>query len=317
MNEGAPRILVIGAGAAGSALAALLHRAGAQVSLLARGNRLARLCEQGLHFADSTGTRSVPVPAVSWDAIAEPPDLALLAVKTCDLDGALAQAACRPLLRDAAFVTLQNGIDAPDQVCRALPQARVIAARMHGFVEYDGDMLRHVGVPISLAFAAWRPEPGQTQACESVLSQFHAVLEAAGIGASREDRIEAALWTKFMLAASLGGTAAALGVPAGQVLSSAEGAALLRGAMEEIARLAQRSGIALPADCAEQTLRFIAGFPAEATTSLQRDLEAGNRSEYAALVGAALRLGRDLEEPLRAFPAIDAMVRARGITPIG
>jgi 2-dehydropantoate 2-reductase len=59
------RVLVYGAGVIGSLFAARLHEAGNEVSLVARGQRLAALREHGILLAegDSSIIRSVPVPA--------------------------------------------------------------------------------------------------------------------------------------------------------------------------------------------------------------------------------------------------------------
>jgi len=57
------RILVYGAGVVGSQYAALLHRAGHDVSLLARGQRLADLREHGIVLqAVDTGSALWPGP---------------------------------------------------------------------------------------------------------------------------------------------------------------------------------------------------------------------------------------------------------------
>ena len=60
------RILVVGAGVNGSVCAGALHRAGYDVTVLARGKRLEELQDGGIEIADPLkGTRTVPqVPVV-------------------------------------------------------------------------------------------------------------------------------------------------------------------------------------------------------------------------------------------------------------
>lgn len=67
------RYVVVGAGAVGGATAALLHEAGRDVQLVARGRTLAALRTAGLDLAVGDRTRAVPVPTLAglheatWD----------------------------------------------------------------------------------------------------------------------------------------------------------------------------------------------------------------------------------------------------------
>nr|WP_245652929.1 2-dehydropantoate 2-reductase N-terminal domain-containing protein [Herbidospora sakaeratensis] len=64
------RILVYGAGVVGSQYAVRLHEAGHDVSLLARGERLASLRRHGVRLAEagSPAVRRIPVPVVDHPA---------------------------------------------------------------------------------------------------------------------------------------------------------------------------------------------------------------------------------------------------------
>src|SRR3954468_22672441 len=64
------KLLVYGAGVLGSQLSVRMHEAGHDVSLLARGERLAALRRHGVQLAeaDSTDVRRVPVPVVEHPA---------------------------------------------------------------------------------------------------------------------------------------------------------------------------------------------------------------------------------------------------------
>lgn len=77
------RILVIGGGVIGSVYAAWLQQAGHQVTMLARGQRLVEVREQGLEIEDvGTGRRiSVPVATVDHLAPNDTADIAIVAVR--------------------------------------------------------------------------------------------------------------------------------------------------------------------------------------------------------------------------------------------
>jgi 2-dehydropantoate 2-reductase len=88
---------------------------------------------------------------------------------------------------------------------------------------------------------------------------------------------------------------------------------VLLSAMQEVQALAAMQGVGLDSDCANRNFAFVSSFPANATTSLHRDLEAGRPSEYDDLVGAVLRLGHAAGLGLPTFVQLDAMIRARGL----
>lgn len=291
------RIAVIGAGAVGSAIAAGLVRAGRDVALVARGRRLAALQAGPLRIEAEGAVRAVAVRAVA--APVSPVDLAICCVKTPDFDAALA-AIAPAMAPDGMVLTLQNGVEAHESAARVLPGASILAGRLHGFFEMHGGLVRHVGVAPSILLGRTHGDP---------LAEARAVAAFAqsGIAAEASPAIVLALWRKFLLAASLGTVAAALDMPAGQVASDGTGMALLHEAMGEVVALAQRVGVPLDQRDIAQTLRFIATFPPDATTSLQRDLGAGRPSEHDALAGAMLRIGRTQ----RFYPAVFARLAAR------
>lgn len=75
--------------------------------------------------------------------------------------------------------------------------------------------------------------------------------------------------------------------------------------------LAEAKGIYLPLDIVRTNMDFVATFPADAITSLQRDVMLGRLSEYDFLPGAVMRLGRDHAVSTPHFDLIGRRVRER------
>jgi len=105
--------------------------------------------------------------------------------------------------------------------------------------------------------------------------------------------------------------AAALDLPAGSVLSHKDGESLLRRALAEVAAVASARSVELAGADIQHVLDFVARFPPEATTSLQRDIAAGRTSEHEALGGAVLRLAAQHGIPHPTFLMLDKMIRQR------
>lgn len=298
------RIAVIGAGSIGSVIGAALAQTGRDVVLVARGGRLAALRAGPLRIESHGSVREVHVPSCAMSELDNGAiGLAICCVKTNDLE--LALQGVRNALRPGAVVlTLQNGVEAHKVATQVLPDAAIVAGRMHGFFEISGDVVRHVGVPPSILLGS--PQ-GNVDAEQAVV----AVLADSGITVDVCADITLALWEKFLLAASLGSVGAALATPAGQVLATAQGEAMLREAMAEIVALARHRGIALDEGHIARVLAFVASFPPDASTSLQRDLAAGRDSEFDALTAAVGRLARDCGAAVSVFPELEASIAAR------
>lgn len=300
------QITLIGAGALGSFFAACFASRGIKVGLVARGGRLERIRREGISFDAGDAIRPVAVP-VSADCTAFPdPQLIILCTKTLDLADALRM--IKPVVMPATgIVTLQNGVEAPDQAAAAFPDASIIAARVHGFFQMDGDGVRHVGVEPSMAMGVWNGPPSPA------LSQLAACLDHIALSHTQPADIRRALWEKFLLADAIGGVGLALGVNAGQIRHHPQGLPMLEAAMQEIIAVAAAKGIFLGDDCAARTLDFIAGFPGDATSSFQRDVEAGRPSEYDHLTGAVLRFADAEQIAVPVHREIAAQIKARGL----
>ena len=118
------RIAVIGAGAVGCTIGALLKRAGQDVTLIGRPEQVAAICSGGLQLDGALGRFSVQVPVA--EQLDFRPDLALLTVKTQDVVPAVQ--ASLSFLTDTPLVTLQNGLRSDDLVAGVLPPHQIVSA---------------------------------------------------------------------------------------------------------------------------------------------------------------------------------------------
>src|SRR5215216_4737207 len=100
------RIAVLGAGAVGGTLAALLARAGHELEVTARGEHLDAIRSAGLQLDGGWGSYRASVAA--GPELATVPDLAILATKAQDAAGALAGSAA--VLEAVPLLVVQNGL---------------------------------------------------------------------------------------------------------------------------------------------------------------------------------------------------------------
>lgn len=287
------RIAVAGAGGVGGLLAGLLSRAGHEIVLVARGAHADAIRKDGLRISSPIGNFVARMAAVSEDAASlGPAEAVLVGVKAWQV-AELAPRLSPLLARGGIAVPFQNGVEAAGRLAAALGDARVAGGLVSVFtwIEAPG-AVKHLGGPPKVKMGP-RAE-GQSAPLEALAR----ALRDAGAEVEIVEDVERASWEKFLLIEPWGAVAAAARAPVGVVRSVPETRALLVRAQEELAAVGRARGVALPADAAAKALAMIDGVPAEATSSMQRDLGAGRPSELEDQVGAVVRLAREAGVPV-------------------
>ena len=286
------RIAVFGAGGVGGYFGARLMQAGEEVAFVARGKHLEAMRTRGLKLRSILGDVHLTEVEVSDDPEdIGPVDVVLLAVKTWQLEGAVARMAA--LLGEQTFVVpLQNGVEAASIVADHIGEHRVLGGvcKIISHLGEPGEIV-HVGATPWIAFGE-RVSDGGDRA-QRLLAMF----QNANVAAEISDDIEAAIWEKLLFVASVGGVGAVTRAPIGVVRDLPETRALLVSAMSEVQALAYALGVSVSETAATDALRFVDSLPAAGTSSLQRDIVAGRRSELDAWSGAVMRLGEQAGVP--------------------
>lgn len=286
------RIGLVGAGGAGGYFAARWVEAGRDVVLIARGAHLERIRSDGLRLRSPLGDATVSVRASDDMAALGSADLVVFATKTWQLQAAL-DAAGPHVPPGAPVFGLQNGVEAPELMRRVRPPEDVLAGtcRLISYVEEPG-VIRHVGVSPMLTF-------GETSAGVSDRARrIQRVLDVPDVvSATASDDALAELWTKFLFFAPLSGIGALTRCEIGRFRAVPETRRMLEAAVREVAEVGRAAGVALGPDAVARTLEYIDRLPPEGTTSMQRDFEAGRRTELEALSGFVSRRGSELGVP--------------------
>lgn len=118
------RIGVIGAGAIGGTIAALLDRAGHTVEVTARGQHLAAIRSGGLRLDGGWGAHTAHVAAA--ETLDHRPELAFLCTKAQDAEAAIRENAAH--LEGITVVVVQNGLAGLRQATTLLPASDCVGA---------------------------------------------------------------------------------------------------------------------------------------------------------------------------------------------
>jgi len=256
------RIALVGPGAIGSTVAALLHAAGHQVTLCGRTAR------ESIEVRPDEGDPIVvPGPVLTDTAdIAQSVDVVLVAVK--DTQNEQAGAWLAKLCDEHTVVcALQNGVEQVQRVGRYCPSSAVVPAAIWISAEPDRDgwMRLRTGVRLVLPVS----EPAE------VLS---ALFDGAGISVELDPDFVSAAWRKLLVNAVVG-----LMVLTGRrsgIFRRDDVAALARRYLAECLAVARADGAHLGDEVIDETINLLASSPPDITTSMLTDRQADRPLEW-------------------------------------
>jgi 2-dehydropantoate 2-reductase len=314
------RICIIGAGAIGGLLAARLAANGERVTVVARGEHLRAIAENGLRLITDEGEIEAPVEVASDLATLAPHDLVVLAVKAHQLTPIAADVG--RLARGGALVlTMQNGIpwwyfhkhggphegrslesvDPGGIIAQHLPVEQVIGSVVYPAAEIAAPgVIRLIeGNRFSLAELDNSASPR--------VQEVSRVFTAAGFKAPVVSDIRAEIWTKLWGNMSFNPISALTGATLAGICAHPQGRALAADMMREAQAVGEKLGIRFRIPLEKR----IAGAQAvgEHKTSMLQDVEAGRATEVDALVGSILELGAVAQVATPAIAAVYGCMR--------
>lgn len=303
-------VLIMGAGAIGGIYGTLLALRGHEVTFVARGTQLETMQARGLEVRTPSGTHLLqPVSAVERPADASGQfDLVLFTVKGYDTEDAAI--ALRPAVEPQTVVlTLQNGVESSDRLAEILPVANILTGATYvAATTTSPGVIEQVSAFRRIVFG--EPGGGITPRVEAIA----AALQNAGIETTASADATAAVWQKFVMQAPNATITSVCRAPVGPIRDTAEGTALYRRAMAEVADVGRAAGVALADDAVETAFATVSSMPAAAKSSMQVDFERGRRVELEELTGAVVRQGRKAGVPTPTFDALYSVLKVRAQT---
>jgi len=292
------------AGALGGYFGARMAAAGHDVFFVARGANLEAMRNRGLRVESVLGDLHLPSPNVTDDPKKiGVVDSVLFTVKLWDTEKAAEQAL--PLLGPGSrLITLQNGVDSPERLTRILGVDPVVAGSAYiavamsapGVVTHTSKFARIVCGRID----------GKS---DERLGAFVDAARAAQVDITLSNAIDRERWQKFVFLVALAGATASTRMALGPILGDSDTRALFHDLMREVAAVGRAKGVSLPADFADERMKFAETSPPTFKASLLHDLERGNRLELDWLTGKVVELGRILGVPTPTNDAVYAVLK--------
>ena len=280
------KVCVVGAGGTGGLLAAVLRRAGVDVSVLATERHVKAIKANGLTLIAPSGRFSVQLEAEVDPRAIGACDVVVVTTKMWAIE-ALAPTLKPLLAEDTVVIPVQNGIDAPELLAKTLGWEHVVygSASMNAAIEEPG-VIRQKNPQYGLTVAE-----AQGHASPRLL-KVKETFGTAGISVEVASDGPGLLWDKFMGLVANSSLCALLRAPMGVVQKDDDCWALYTAVFNEVVAVGRAEGISLPAEKVEARLARARTSPPMVMSSLAVDLMAGNRLELPWLGGRVRELGR-------------------------
>ncbi|MFI7003266.1 ketopantoate reductase family protein [Nocardia sp. NPDC050175] len=192
------RFIVYGAGAVGGSLGGLLHRAGHEVVLIARGAHLAAIQSEGLRLVTGGGAETLSIPAVSSPAelTGAPGDVVLLTMKSMNTEAALRDLS-GVVDRETPIVCLQNGVANERAALRRFPNVYGVCV-MFPSTHLEPGVVQPRAWPVPAILDIGRYPTGSDETAESIAAAFRSA------GCHSEPRSDIMRWKYNKLLMNLG-----------------------------------------------------------------------------------------------------------------
>lgn len=273
------RILIVGAGSTGGYFGARLVQAGRDVTFLVRPARADALRETGLQIRSPLGDFSVAPKLILASELKETFDVVLVTVKAFGLAAAIEDFA--PAVGpDTVILPLLNGMKHVDDLQSRFGADRVVGGvcRVSTQLDAQGRIL-HLSPLHELIY-------GELDGSQTArIDALHAFLSDAGFTAQLSSHIVQDLWNKWILLATLGGICSLARGTVGEIAAIEGGDDFVRGFLAEAASVADAAGFAPSPQAVAFTRGVLTAPGSPLTSSMYRDLVAGDQVEVDQVLG--------------------------------
>lgn len=301
---------IIGAGGTGGCLGFFLKKAGKDVTLIARGKHLEAIRKNGLTIQKlwDESRETLPVKACTAEEYKEIPDVILVCVKGYSMDETV------PTIKKIAgkemvVIPILNIYGTGGRLQKKLPELTVTDGCIYvsANIMEPGVILQH-GKILRVVFGARKPEE-ETEKMREVAKDM--VTDDLEVILSENIRRDAMV--KFSYVSPIGAAGLYCNAVAADFQREGEQREMFKALIREIVALSHAMGIEFEEDLVERNLKILASLSPEATTSMQRDVIEGKRSEMDGLVYEVVRMGREYKVSMPQYEKAAACFREQGI----
>ena len=298
------KIYVLGAGAVGCYFGGMLARAGQDVTLIGRSERVQAINELGLEMDCKSFQEVLSIKASDDLSVLRDADLVLLSVKSLDTEKTI-QAIASILPSHAVILSLQNGVANVDIATKWIPNL-VYAAVVYVATGMSGHRtMKHHGRG-ELYIGSLQPAQERDQ---ENLAAICTLFESADVPCSIAQQIKKDMWLKFLVNCSYNAISGIGQITYGEMVRIPEILQQIDHITEEFLAIATAEGVLISAAEAVEANALIASTMVTQRSSTAQDLARGKKTEIDFLNGYIVELGKKHGIPVPYNESIYALVK--------
>jgi 2-dehydropantoate 2-reductase len=279
------KIGVLGPGAIGGLLAALLCRAGYSICCYGSKNAVESIQQNGIQVKSAVFGSFISHP-IADTAASSKVDILFITVKAPSLGTALEKFA-NCVGSETIIVSLLNGMGHRERI-RQVFGPKVVVGTI-GAVEAllsDDRVVQHLSLMIPHVEIA-----SDTDVSAKIVSSIVTAVRNSGLSATIRNSENEVIWRKLVRLSAIATMTACTQLPLGNIRIDKQLRTQLHELVEELCLIARADGV----DCsAADVMCQIDALPEALTTSLQRDIGAGRPSEIESILGEPIRRGQSI-----------------------
>lgn len=304
------KYLVIGAGGTGGSIGAYMTEAGKDVTLIARGEHLKKMQQQGLRMETTAKADYTvyPIQVIDIGHYEEQPDVIFVCVKGYSLQEVV------PFIRRVAkestiVIPILNIYGTGGKLQEQLPELLVTDGCIYiaGEVKEPGTILLKGNI-FRIVFGVRNPEELRPE-----LFQIAKDLQESGIDGVLSDNIRRDALQKFAYVSPMAACGLYYHVSAGEIQKTGEPRDTFVKLMKEVDALAVAMEVPFLVDIVTTNLQILDALTPEASTSMQRDIYAGKPSEIDGLIYEVIRMGQQYGVPTPVYEMVAKKAREDGL----
>jgi len=286
------KYLIIGTGGIGNSVGGFLASKENDVAFIARGKTYEALKKNGLKIKSGIkGELYISnINVFSSDEYSDKADVIFVCVKDYSLDSVI------PVIKKASheksiIIPLLNGYSISEKISNKLDIKYIIDGCIYisAFIESPGSIVQ-LGTLFTIVFGTRK----EMYLDPDILNNIKNTLTDCGITAVLSDKIETEIFKKFSFVSTCAACGAYYDIPVGPMQKVGKYRATFLKLCQEIKEIGNKLGLEFDFDLLEINLKILDSMMSDISSSMQKDIKAGNKTEMDSLIFNVIRLAENL-----------------------
>ncbi|EKQ52337.1 MULTISPECIES: 2-dehydropantoate 2-reductase [unclassified Clostridium] len=289
------KIGIIGIGAIGGYISAMLSKSREDVYVLTSGKALEDIKNNGITLKSELGESFVAYPTLVTEDVCDIGimDIVFICVKGYSLKAA--SKAILPMVGEHTIVVpIINGVDVGNKVYSYLGKGKIIDTVMYINSKVEGTgIIRYNSKKTKIIISSNKKRPS----CMGSLEIIYGLLNKSEIICEINDNAEVEAWKKYVFNCAFNVTDSYYDVKVKGILEDKMKFETFCNVARECEEVGRTKGVNLPDNIYETTINILKKVSKKSISSMHRDVVLGKKFELELFCGELCRMGKDLGVP--------------------